>query len=115
MANSDDQGRTKTRGKRGLVWWILLPVRIPLEIAVILFDLTLSRHLIAAIVVGVFWGPMHLMIDLSYTYWFWPSLVIGCCLTGLWDGCEILTVRPYLARWLLLSDNDEQPVNKSHG
>ena len=113
MANSNDQDRNETQGKRGTVWWLLLTVRIPLEVAAILFDSTLSRHLIAAILVGFFWGQLHLLINLSYSYWLWPSVVIGCCLTGLWDGCEVFTIRPYLGRWLLLSDDDEQAANKS--
>jgi hypothetical protein len=61
--------------------------------------------LIAAIAVGIVWLPLHLVADVSYDYWLWPSLVIGLGLTGLWDGCRIFVIRPYLGNWMLVPDD----------
>ena len=90
---------------RGLTCWLLFPLRLILEIIVTLFDLTLSRHLMAAIAVGIVWLPLHLIADISYKYWLWPSLVIGLALTGLWEGCNIFVIRPYLGNWVLIPDD----------
>ena len=89
----------------GLRGWFLFPFRLILEIIVTLFDLTLSRHLIGAVVVGIIWIPLHLVTGISYQYWLWPSLAIGVALTGFWDGCNILVVRPYLGNWVLFPDD----------
>lgn len=87
---------------RGVIWWILLPFRIFIEVLVTLFDMALSRYLIAGMVVGVVWTQLHLATDLSSKYWMWPTVVLGMCLTGLWDGCDIFTIRAILSRWLLI-------------
>ncbi|MCU0721366.1 MAG: hypothetical protein MUC83_16770 [Pirellula sp.] len=107
MTPVEDEVQQMSKSKHGILWWLLLPLRIPIEILVTLFDLTLSRHLIAAIVVSIIWTPLHFAIDLSFEYWLWPTVILGVCLTGLWEGCDIFIVRPYLSRWLLIPYDDK--------
>jgi len=102
MKPAPNEDVSKGRPHWGVWWWTLFPFRLVLEIVVTLFDMTLSRYLIAGIVVGIVWAPLHLAMGTSFQYWLWPTLALGLCLTGLWEGCDIFIVRPYLSRWLLI-------------
>ncbi|MDB5385193.1 MAG: hypothetical protein JWM11_839 [Planctomycetaceae bacterium] len=79
-------------------------MRLILEIFVTLFDLIVSRYLIAATIVGVIWLPFYLFASAHYKYWLWSSLILGCGLTGLWDGCQLFALRPFLSKWLFIRD-----------
>gem|GEM_PF-4248186 len=80
--------------------WVLLPIRVVITIAVVLFDTVMSRYLISMIIVGVIWGPLYLIWGLSTNYFIYPSIIIGTCLCGLWDTCKIFTIHSYLPRWM---------------
>lgn len=112
MAADSDHPDSKIKSSssilRSSIWWLLFPLRLILEIIVTLFDLTLSRHLMAAVAVGIVWLPFHLIAGINYNYWLWPSLIIGLALTGLWEGCNIYVIRPYLGNWVLIPDNRNQ-------
>ena len=86
---------------------LLLPLKIVLEIVVTLFDMVVSRHIVAAIVVGAFWLPCHFAFHASIAYFIWPTVILGLMLCGLWDGCEIITIRGRLSRIGLVSGRDE--------
>jgi hypothetical protein len=103
--DSQREGISHSTGSR-VVGWLVFPLRLALEIFVILFDLILSRYLIAAAVVALIWIPFYLIASIHYKYWLWPTLILGCGLTGLWDGCKVLTIRQYFGKWLLLSTGD---------
>ncbi len=96
----------RSGGHSGL-WWLLFPVRLLLEIVVTLFDLLISRYLVAAVAVGTVWLPLHYAFGLSFKYWLWPTLALGLALCGLWEGCNIFVVRPYFGKWVLVPCDKE--------
>jgi len=81
--------------------WLLFPMRLVGEILVTLFDMVFSRYLIAFVIVGFFWLPLHLIFETKVAYLFWPTLVFGTCLCGLWDACNIFGIRRYVG-WVAL-------------
>lgn len=83
-------------------WWAVFPLRLLLEIFVTLFDITLSRYLIAAIPVLMIWVPFKLAFNASISFLVWPIVVGGLALTGLWEGCHMYEIRPYFANWVLV-------------
>jgi hypothetical protein len=82
-----------------LSWFVVVPARLLVEVLVTLFDMVISRYVIATILVAVFWLPCYFLFRASFGYLYWPSLVLGLVLCGLWDGCDIFTVRPFLSRY----------------
>ena len=86
---------------------VLLPLKIALEIAVTLFDMAVSRYIVAAMGVGVFWLPCHFIWQVSIAYFIWPTVIAGSMLCGLWEGCDIFTIRPRLSKIGLVSGRDE--------
>ena len=91
--------RRRSRFTRSLFYGILVfPLWILAEVAVTLFDMVGSRYLVALLMVGIVWLPLHLLFDAGIGYWLWPSLVFGVFLCGLWDRCEIFTARRPLSR-----------------
>lgn len=84
-----------------LKWWAIFPVRLFVEIAVVLIDTMLSRYIIAGAVVGVFWVPCHFLFDASFKAWMWPTIILGLGLIGLWEGCHMFEIRPYFANLVL--------------
>lgn len=93
------------RQTRALSWWLLLPFRFVAEVTVGLYDFILSRYLVAAVLVGIIWVPLHLIWGISTGYYIWPTLIIGLILTGLWEGCSIFTIRHRVPRWMLLRED----------
>jgi hypothetical protein len=87
-------------------WLLLFPLSCLAEVLVVLFDMVISRYLIAACVVGAIWGPCHFLFGAGLRSFFWPTLVIGCTLCGLWDGDRIFTIRKYLAKYGIVSPED---------
>ena len=85
-----------------LKWWAMFPLRLLVEIVVVLIDTMLSRYVIAGVIVGVVWIPCHFLFDASFKAWMWPTLVLGLCLIGLWEGCHMFEIRPYLANLVLV-------------
>lgn len=98
---------------RGIGWWLLLPIRLLVEIPLWLFDWFLNRFVIAGLVVGLVWIPLHYLIGLSFNYWYWPTVILGIGLTGLWEGCEMFTLRPLLPSALLLTAPEKAATNKT--
>jgi|JI9StandDraft_1071089.scaffolds.fasta_scaffold06768_10 hypothetical protein len=93
--------------------WAIFPFRLLVEIAVILIDTMLSRYVIAGAIVGVVWIPCHFLFDASFKAWMWPTLVLGLCLIGLWEGCHMFEIRPYLANLVLIPPEPWQVKGKS--
>jgi len=83
-------------------WCIIAPLLCVAEVVVIVFDLVVSRYLVAAAVVGVFWLPAYFVLDAGRRSFFWPPLVLGMLLCGLWEGCPIFTIRDYVAKFGLV-------------
>jgi hypothetical protein len=77
---------------------LILPLRIIAEIFVAIFDMVISRYLLAASLISVLWVPCYLIFDASRGWFLWPSLVLGMAFCGLWDGCQIFTIRDYVAK-----------------
>jgi hypothetical protein len=88
-------------------WCVVAPVICIAEVVVILFDLIVSRYLVAAAVVGVFWVPAYFVFDAGSRSFFWPTLLLGMLLCGLWEGCPIFTIRDYVARFGLVQSRDD--------
>ncbi len=80
-------------------WLILFPLRCVAEVIVVLFDMVVSRYLVAAVVVGLFWVPSHFLFGATLSLFLWPTAVLGVAFCGLWDGCEVFTIRHYLAKY----------------
>ena len=81
-----------------MIRWLLFPLRVLAELCVIIFDMMLSRYLLAAAIVGVIWLPIYLLFGASHGWFIWPSVVLGMAFCGLWDGCQIFTIRDYVAK-----------------
>lgn len=79
---------------------LLFPLRFLVSLFVMLFDMFISRCLVALPVAAVFWLPLYLLADVGLVWLFRGTIVLGTLLAGLWDGCSIYTLRPYLPKWL---------------
>ena len=100
VATSSHQSPTSPQ--KGLAWWLFFPARLTVEIFVTLFDMILSRYLIAGALVSIFWLPCYFLFGFSLVTWVWPTVILGACLCGLWDGCHMLEIRPYFSRFVLV-------------
>ena len=89
--------------RRLIKWLVVFPLRCIAEVAVLLFDMIVSRYLIAACVVAVFWVPSYLLFGATHSSFSWPTLVLGVVLCGLWEGCQIFAIRDFLAKFGIVS------------
>jgi len=80
-------------------WLFIFPLRCIAEVSVVLFDMIVSRYLVAACVVGLFWLPCYWLFGASSSSFLWPTVLLGVAFCGLWDGCQIFTIRDYLAKF----------------
>ena len=104
-ASGDSAEMQCIKQQKTCVWWFLFPLRVVFMIVVGIFDSVLSRYLVAVILVGLIWGPLHLLWGISVNYFTWPTLIFGILLTGLWEGCSIFTIRNWVPRWMMLRDD----------
>ena len=91
---------------RRIASWLFLPIRIAIGVLIVVFDLVVTRFLVAGILTGIIWIPLHFAVDLGYGYWIWPTLPVGALLMGLWDGCDIFGIRSYFSRLLQLTEDE---------
>jgi hypothetical protein len=105
--------------RSGIGWWLLLPVRLSIGLPLWIFDWLLNRFVIGAALAGIVFIPLHLFFGLDYKYWYRATIVFGIGLTGMWEGCEMFAIGPFLPRWLQLSPSKElptiNPMNRSGG
>lgn len=76
----------------------MTPLRIISEILVTLFDMLVSRYLLAAVIIGIVWAPCHFIFGATRGWYVWPTVVLGMAFCGLWDGCQIFTIRDRVAK-----------------
>ena len=90
--------------------WFVLPFRFVAEVLVFAFDILISRYILAAVVIAVFWLPAYLAFGISHKWFLFPTIILGMCLCGLWDGCRIFTIRGRLARLGIVRSWDDLHV-----
>jgi len=91
----------------GLLYWLVIfPAWIVVEVLVELFDKFISRHLFAAVLLSPWW--LGCLFTGTVPDWLiWANALLGTMLCGFWDGCDILTIRPYLSRLGIVKSKDE--------
>jgi hypothetical protein len=85
---------------------IFFPLRCVAEVIAVLFDMIVSRYLVAAVIVGLFWVPSHFLFGAKPSSFLWPTVILGVAFCGLWDGCEVFTIRDYLAKYGIVRSRD---------
>jgi hypothetical protein len=91
--------RNSTRFGCSFIYWAtIFPARVLGELFLLFFDGVLSRHLVAGAICACIWVPCYLLFDADpLTFWM-PTLLLGTCLCGLWEGCRILSLSAWLGR-----------------
>lgn len=79
------------------------PLRLSVTLFVTIFDLLISRYLLALPCVALIWLPLHFAAGLNIWYLYWPTIILGTMLAGLWEGCDIFVINRYVPRWLLFA------------